>query len=101
LIFRDSYDNIRHGDNSYDQDGNVINNVGGNVMDYIKPGGNKKTTILDGIYEVTNQLSVSLEYELIIGFYLSCQYDFIHVRNEVSGSKDGNNIWGVFRYNIL
>jgi len=101
LILRASVDNIRHGDNTYDENGNEINNVGGNVFDFIKPGGNKRTKILDGIYEVTNQFSVNLEYEFIIGFYLGFQYDFANIKKEGTESKTENNIWGVFRYNIL
>jgi hypothetical protein len=101
LIFSAGYDNIRHGSNIYDSNGNLVRNVGGDVFQYIKLGDSRRTYILDGILDVTNKISFNLEYEFTLGFYLGFQYDYISFNKSGFENKKENNLWGVFRYNIL
>jgi hypothetical protein len=101
LIISAEYDNIRHGSNIYDSNGNLVRNVGGNIMQYYKLGDSRRTYILDGIPDVTNKISFNLEYEFTLGFYLGFQYDYISFQKSGSDNKKENNFWGVFRYNIL
>jgi hypothetical protein len=101
LIFSARYDNIRHGSNIYDSNGNLVRNVGGDVFQYIKLGDSRRTYILDGILDVTNKISFNLEYEFTLGFYLGFQYDYISFNKSGFENKKENNLWGVFRYNIL
>jgi hypothetical protein len=101
VILSAGYDNIRHGGNVYDSDGNLIRNVGGDVFQYYKLGDSRRTYMLDGILDVTNKISFNLEYEFTLGFYLGFQYDYISFNKSGFNNKKENNLWGVFRYNIL
>jgi len=95
------YDNIRHGSNIYDSNGNLVRNVGGDIFQFIRLSDSRKTYILDGILDVTNKISFNLEYEFTLGFYLGFQYDYISFRKSDLVNNKENNFWGVFRYNIL
>jgi hypothetical protein len=101
LIISVGYDNIRHGSNIYDTDGNLVRNVGGDVFQYYKIGDSRRTYILDGKLDVTNKISFNLEYEFILGFYLGFQYDYTSYCKRGLDKNKENNLWGVFRYNIL
>jgi hypothetical protein len=101
IIISAGYDNIRHGSNIYDTNGNLVRNVGGDVFQYYKIGDSRRTNILDGILDMTNKISFNLEYEFILGFYLGFQYDHISFNKSGFDNKQENNYWGVFRYNIL
>ena len=101
IIISAGFDNIRHGSNIYDTNGNLVRNVGGDVSQYYKIGDSRRTNILDGILDVTNKISFNLEYEFILGFYLGFQYDYISFNKSGFDNKQENNFWGVFRYNIL
>jgi Capsule assembly protein Wzi len=101
LIISAGYDNIRHGSNIYDSNGNLVRNVGGDIIQYYKLGDSRRTYILDGIADVTNKISFNLEYEFTLGFYLGFQYDYISFQKSGLDNKKENNFWGVFRYNIL
>jgi hypothetical protein len=101
LILSAEYDNIRHGNNIYDSNGNLVRNVGGDVFQYFRWGDSRRTYILDGIMDITNKISFSLEYEFTLGFYLGFQYDYISFNKSSSENKKENNLWGVFKYSIL
>jgi hypothetical protein len=79
----------------------LVRNVGGDVFQYFRLGDSRRTYILDGILDVTNKISFNLEYEFILGFYLGFQYDYISFDKSGLDNKKENNLWGVFRYNIL
>jgi hypothetical protein len=81
--------------------GNLVKNVGGDVFQYFRMEDSRRTNILDGILDVTNKLSVNLEYEFSLGLYLGFQYDYINYKKDGFSAQNENNIWGVFRYNIL
>lgn len=95
------FDNIRHGSNIYDLNGNLVRNVGGDVFQYFRMEDSRRTNILDGALDVTNKLSVNLEYEFALGLYLSFQYDYVNYKKDSFSVQNENNFWGVFRYNIL
>jgi hypothetical protein len=101
LVMAAEFNNIRHGNNLYDVNGNLIRNVGGDVNQYFRLGDSRQTYILDGNLDVTNKLSINLEYEFTLGFYLAFQYDYINYKKDGFNSNIENNYWGVFRYNIL
>ena len=101
LILSLNYDNIRHGSNIYDSNGNLYRNVGGDVFDYFRLVDSRNTTILDGIRDLTNKISFNLEYEFSLGFYLGFQYDNTTVIKSGIQVRKENNFWGIFRYNIL
>jgi hypothetical protein len=101
LIFSAGYDNIRHGNNIYDANGNMVRNVGGDIFQFFRLGDSRRTRILDGILDVTNKVSLNMEYEFTLGFYLGFQYDYISFNKSGFENRKENNFWGVFRYNIL
>src|ERR1035437_226731 len=101
LILQVAYNNIKHGNNIYDQNGNLVRNVGGDIFQFFRSGDSRRTYILDGVLDVTNKISFNLEYEFTLGFYLGFQYDYISFNKGDLENKKENNFWGVFRYNIL
>lgn len=101
VIFFAEYDNIRHGNNIYDSNGNLVTNVGGDAFQYFRWGDSRRTHILDGILDVTNKISFNLEYEFTLGFYFGFQYDYISFHKDGFENKKENNLWGRIRYNIL
>jgi hypothetical protein len=101
LTITSEFDNIRHGNNLYDLNGNLVRNVGGDVFQFLRLGDARRTNILDGILDVTNKLSVNLQYEFSLGLYLGFQYDYINYKKDGFNAEKENNFWGVFRYNIL
>jgi hypothetical protein len=101
LMVTSEFDNIRHGNNIYDSNGNLVRNVGGDVLQFFRQGDSRRTNILDGILDVTNKLSVNLQYEFSLGLYLGFQYDYVNYKKDGFNAEKENNFWGVFRYNIL
>ncbi len=71
------FSHIKHGKNIYDEDGNLIKNVGGNIQQTI--GYDYNTLIaplLDGILETVNQFSISIQNEIVYGIYLNMMYNY-------------------------
>ena len=71
------YSYILHGENIYNANGNLIKNVGGNILqtngyDY----NSLSAPLLDGILKTTNLVSVSIQNEILYGVYLNVMYNY-------------------------
>jgi hypothetical protein len=94
LIVR--YDHSIHGNNIYDENGNLIKNVGGNIFENNNINDSDAAYLLDGNREVTDNFILTLNYELFYGYYFEAQYQFFRdVFNEESVNQ--NTLWGSFR----
>ncbi len=65
-----NYNHTIHGKNTYDENGNLIKNVGGNVFYNYSILFSNTAPLLDGIKETTDQINLGLSYEFILGYYL-------------------------------
>jgi hypothetical protein len=71
------YSHSLHGYNIYDANGNLIKNVGGNVFEnFASAYDSQYAYLLDGNREIMDKLNITLNYEFIYGFYLSCSYQY-------------------------
>lgn len=83
---------IRHGANQYDDNGNLIRNVGGDVR-YTRRDPDPQTgfagdpyevKFLDGILEKTLSFNFSLGYEIINNFYLTFSYQYLKTNEKIN-----------------
>ncbi len=85
------YSHTLHGNNIYDSKGDLIKNYGGSVFnnsDFSEPF---YSYLLDGNREVSDDLMLSMKYELLYGYYFSFVYEFN--QSKMNGSTDTNNIF--------
>ena len=83
INFKFRYSHILHGRNIYDENGNLIKNVGGNILETI--GYDYNTLIaplLDGILETTDQYSFFVRDEIQYGLYLNLIFNYSSTRAE-------------------
>ena len=91
-----NYSHELHGNNTYDSEGNLIRNVGGDVFQNLTVYVPQFTNLLDGERERTDIIGLSVDYEFLYGFYGGLTYQYI---NKLSNSvKTGDHIvWGSVR----
>jgi hypothetical protein len=85
------YSHTLHGNNIYDSKGDLIKNYGGSVFnnsDFSEPF---YSYLLDGNREVSDDLMLSMKYELLYGYYFGFVYEFN--QSKMNGSTDTNNIF--------
>lgn len=66
----------RHGENIYDNDGNLIKNVGGDPFQTNRPEDSHTVTFLDGNLKKKLSFELSGAYEIVRGFNLKFMYRF-------------------------
>jgi hypothetical protein len=85
------YSHTLHGNNIYDSKGDLIKNYGGSVFnnsDFSEPF---YSYLLDGNREVSDDLMLSMKYELLYGYYFGFVYEFN--QSKMNGSTETNNIF--------
>lgn len=65
------YSHILHGNNYYDENGNIVKNVGGNIFINHNLYDSETAPLLDGLLETTDDITVSIQYEILYGIYLN------------------------------
>ena len=88
-----------HGKNVYDENGNLIQNVGGDVFQNYRYDDPSFSYLLDGIREVNDELTFNFEYEMTYGIY----FDFVYQHQRYSSKsviKNGNNFWASLKLNF-
>ena len=70
------YDYMMHGNNEYDESGNLITNYGGNVFEYYRLNDPNYAYLLDGIRETENRLRLNCNWQIVNGFYLILDYEY-------------------------
>jgi hypothetical protein len=70
------YDHMMHGNNEYDESGNLLTNYGGNVFEYYRLNDPNYAYLLDGIRETENSLRLNFNWQIINGFYLILDYEY-------------------------
>jgi len=65
------YSHILHGNNYYDENGNIVKNVGGNIFINHNLYDSQTAPLLDGLLETTDDITFSIQYEILYGIYLN------------------------------
>lgn len=65
------FSHILHGRNIYDENGNLVKNVGGNIFENYNWYASDTAPLLDGDLEKINNISISLNSEILYGIYLN------------------------------
>ena len=66
----------RHGDNIYDRDGNLVKNVGGDVLFGKRQIDSNDAPFLDGILTKTYRTAFKIIYEIVNEWFLDFQYEY-------------------------
>ncbi len=69
-----SYLYVKHGANEVDENGNLIVNYGGDILQGHRITDSEYVKFLDGITETTNSLKIGVRYEVIRNYDLTCEY---------------------------
>ncbi len=77
INFGIKYNYYLHGANEYDEEGNLVRNVGGNVFENLSLADSQKAFLLDGIRERSDEISLSMIYELAYGLFFKMHYSFL------------------------
>jgi hypothetical protein len=67
---------IEHGRNEYDAEGNLVRNVGGNIIEGFRYGDSETVTFLDGDFEQVYSVNMNFGYELVRNFNIFFRYWF-------------------------
>lgn len=65
-----NYTHILHGKNYYDNNGNLMRNVGGNIFENLNLYDSQTAPLLDGELEKIDKFSLSVQDEILYGVYL-------------------------------
>ncbi|MHB1688483.1 MAG: capsule assembly Wzi family protein [Ignavibacteriaceae bacterium] len=94
------YNHSIHGANTYDANGNLVTNVGGNFLNNFTPAYDSPTiSLLDGIRETADELSLNITYEFLNGFYFDFVYQFLN-ESSTGFSKGDNIVWISLKLNF-
>lgn len=95
------YDNIRHGDNIYDDNGNLVFNYGGS---YLLGTTSILTTqtphVLDGNLSTLNSIGLKINYLFSANLTLSCGVDYYNITNNSNNRNIFNTILSVIYNNF-
>lgn len=85
------YSHSLHGNNIYDADGNLVKNVGGNVLDnFASAYDSEFTYLLDGNREVMDKFKFDVNYEIVYGYYFDVSYQYF--RTSMNNQVKNNNV---------
>ena len=84
------YSHSLHGSNVYDQNGNLIENFGGNFLNNLSFYSSEYAYLLQGIREVYDYFNAGLQIEIAYGYYFNINY--IYSRSKISGIEQHDDI---------
>ncbi len=84
------YSHSLHGNNVYDQNGNLIENFGGNFLNNLSFYSSEYAYLLKGIREVYDYFNAGLQFEISYGYYFNL--DYIYCRSKISGVEQHDSI---------
>ncbi len=84
------YSHSLHGNNVYDQNGDLIENFGGNFLNNLSFYSSEYAYLLKGIREVYDYLNAGVQYEISYGYYFNL--DYIYSRSKITGIEKHDSI---------
>lgn len=94
ILFKFSYS--RHGANITDENGNIVRNVGGDVLKTKMPEDSETVTFLDGVRENTVKAEINFGWEIFRGFNLQSAFQLRFIND-----KPSQFAYIVFRYDYF
>jgi len=94
------YRHQRSGENIYDENGNLIKNVGGDI--FLSHGSvprNTEAKFLDGIRINTDIVQVGLRFELIRDFIFEIMYNY-NIENNITNKTKRDYSYGLFKFTL-
>jgi hypothetical protein len=85
----------RHGENTYDAGGQIVRNVGGNLLQGHRNVDSDVATFLDGNLVQQNRLQLRATYEPITNIFVSGAYEFRTVDNQATSSQSTDHYGAV------
>ena len=82
-----SFERIRHGRNLYDEDGEMVKNVGGDINFPIEYRSDGRKRFLDGILERRSTLSLSLSYRTFQDLFFTGELSYTRTTDELLGKS--------------
>ncbi len=82
------YSYILHGKNIYDKNGNLVKNVGGDIFINHNLYDSETAPLLDGILETTNNVTLSIQDEILYGIYLNLKFNSSFTKYENISSSN-------------
>ena len=70
------YSLMKHGKNIYNENGNLIKSVGGDVFRFLTINDEQNVYLLKGDIETTRQMVLFLVYEVYLGYVLRLDYNY-------------------------
>jgi hypothetical protein len=95
--FQISYAHILHGNNYYDENGNLIKNVGGNIFENLNLYSSFVAPLLDGNLEKIDNFSLKIQNEILYGIYLNLIFNSSFI-NTSSSSNSHYSILSQLRF---
>ncbi len=100
LRFTAEYKHQRSGENVYDENGNLIKNVGGDIfLSHLPSPVNEEAKFLDGIRINTDIVRVGVRFELIRDFIFDVSYNYGIDNNLTYGTKKDFS-YGLFKFTL-
>ncbi len=93
------YDYSIHGENIYDENGKLIQNVGGNVFQNLRYYDPIFAYLLEGNREEKDMLTFNFIYELTYGIYFDFTYQRLYF-SSAGISDNENNLWTSLKLNF-
>ena len=83
-----NFTHILHGNNIYDNKGNIIKNVGGNVFENLTIYDSRTAPLLDGELETTDNIQLQIRNEILYGIYLDLIFNSSYTKLSGISSSD-------------
>lgn len=88
LLLKFRYEHYIHGDNIYDDKGNTIRNVGGNVFENTNLYVDYLAYLLDGDKTIRNKFTFFINYYITLNTTIELKYNFINSVNKGNSTKE-------------
>ncbi len=83
-----NFTHILHGNNIYDSQGNIVKNVGGNVLENLTVYDSRTAPLLDGELETTDNIQLKISSEILYGIYLDLIFNSSYNKSNGISSSD-------------
>jgi len=90
----------RSGENIYDENGNLVKNVGGDIfLSHVSDPPDKEAKFLDGVLINTDIVQFGLRFELIRDFIFDLTYNYDIENNTTAGTRDDYS-YALFKFTL-
>lgn len=95
-----SFQRLRHGRNVYDEHGEIVKNVGGDINFPVEYKGGGRKRFLDGILEKQSTFGFKLSYRAFQDFFLVGEFNYTRTRDQILGVSEKSSVMLTVGYNF-